>query len=304
MKGKKNKKKLDDSRAVDGVDVLLLPDRAPHDLVQRERTHEPGAVEEDELMAGRQRRGERGVGLLGRRGHATPPGRRFLRRDPVAVAIAVCRRCSGLLLLRRFRVQKGHVPAPGVGVGRDVRRHRHDPGKDRRERVVDRREDLRGTQHAAGPALRDKDTPRRQLLLDDVFVKLVRVELEAGPSGDRVREVADDDVKGRVGRGAKLRRGVVADELEPRVGERGLVRRQVLLAEVADDAVDVDHQALFDGSMLENFARRRALAAAGDEDAPRAAVGDEGRVDEHLVVDVLVGLGGLGLAVEEEDLLG
>ena len=54
--------------------------------------------------------------------------------------------------------------------------------------------------------------------------------------------------------------------------------------------------------MPQDLARGGALAPAGDEDVSRVAVRDEGGVDKHLVVDVLVGLGGLGLAVEEEDL--
>jgi hypothetical protein len=52
----------------------------------------------------------------------------------------------------------------------------------------------------------------------------------------------------------------------------------------------------------QDLARGGALAPAGDEDVSRVAVRDEGGVDKHLVVDVLVGLGRLGLAVEEEDL--
>jgi hypothetical protein len=297
-RGNEEEKKLD-ARAVDGVDVVLLRDRPPDDLVQRQRAHEPGPVEEDELVARGEGRGEGGVGLVRRRGHPPPEERRRRRLlgDPVAVwCRPVRRRRLGLL------VQERDVPSPGVGVGGDVRRHGNDPREDRGQRVVDRREDLRRREHAAGPALRHEDAPRGQLPPDDGLVELAGVELEAGPAGHGVREVADDDVERAVRRSPQLRGGVVADELEPRVRERGPVGLEVLLAEVADDAVDIDHQAALHRGVPQDLARGGALAPAGDEDVSRVAVRDEGGVDKHLVVDVLVGLGGLGLAVEEEDL--
>lgn len=294
------------SRAVDSVDVVLLFDRLPDDLVQRQSAHEPRAIEEDELVARGERGGEGRVGLLGRRWHPSPEERRrrrlFLRRD--AVAVYSVRSCSCFVLsVRRLRfllVQKGHVPSPGVGVGRDVRRHRDDADEDGGQRVVNRSEDLRRGQDAAGPALRHEDATWGQLLLNDVFVELAGVELEARPSRDRVREVADDDVELAVGGGAQLRGGVVADQLEPRVREGHFIGGQVLLAEVTHHAVDVYHQASFHGGVPQDLARGRALSAAGDEDATGSAVSDQSRVHQHLVVDVFVCLCRLGLAVEEK----
>jgi hypothetical protein len=54
--------------------------------------------------------------------------------------------------------------------------------------------------------------------------------------------------------------------------------------------------------VAQHLARGGALAAAGDEDALGARVVQQRRVDEQLVVDPLVDLGGLDLAVEEEGL--
>ncbi len=79
-----------------------------------------------------------------------------------------------------------------------------------------------------------------------------------------------------------------------------VVLGQVLAAEVHDLAVQVDHDHVGRRAVPEHLAGGRALAAAGDEHAARAGVREHDRLHEALVVHPLVGLGGLGLAVEHE----
>jgi hypothetical protein len=76
----------------------------------------------------------------------------------------------------------------------------------------------------------------------------------------------------------------------------------VLAAKVADDLVDVDHDDLLDGRVAKHLARGGALPPTGDEDALWVGVVQQRRVDEQLVVDPLVDLGGLDFSVEEEGL--
>ena len=52
--------------------------------------------------------------------------------------------------------------------------------------------------------------------------------------------------------------------------------------------------------MRQGLAEGGAFAAAGYEDCLGGRVGDQGGVDKHFVVDELVGLRGLGLAIEDE----
>src|SRR5439155_10705008 len=95
--------------------------------------------------------------------------------------------------------------------------------------------------------------------------------------------------------------GVGVDDAKTRVVEGAPVNlRQVGSAGGDGLGVDVDHHDLLDGSVAQRFPGGGAFAAAGDEDAARGRMGDEGRVDQRLVVDELVGLAGLDLLVQEE----
>ena len=66
--------------------------------------------------------------------------------------------------------------------------------------------------------------------------------------------------------------------------------------------VDVDHDDLLHGRVLEHLPCRRSLPAAANEDLARIRMVQKGGVDEALVVHPLVCLGALKLAVEKQDL--
>ena len=87
------------------------------------------------------------------------------------------------------------------------------------------------------------------------------------------QRIADHDVGARIVEGALVHLG------------------QVLAAEIDQLAVDIDHDGALDAGVAQHLAQGGALAAAGDQDALRVGVGDQGRVDQRLVIDVLVGDG-------------
>lgn len=53
--------------------------------------------------------------------------------------------------------------------------------------------------------------------------------------------------------------------------------------------------------MTQHFARHAAVAAADDQNPPRRAMGEQRRVGEHLMIDVLIALRHLHNAVEGEN---
>ena len=81
-----------------------------------------------------------------------------------------------------------------------------------------------------------------------------RLVVEAGARADRVAPVEEDHVE-RLGVGLLHERDAVADaQVEPRIVPRGADGRQVHLARFDDPGVDLDHHALFDLGMLQDFA--------------------------------------------------
>ena len=64
--------------------------------------------------------------------------------------------------------------------------------------------------------------------------------------------------------------------------------------------VELDQRDALDARVLEHLAHRHAVAAAEDEDAARRAVRRQRRMDERLVIAVLVARMELQVAVEEE----
>mmetsp|Transcript_8558 Transcript_8558/g.21218 ORF Transcript_8558/g.21218 Transcript_8558/m.21218 type:complete len:209 (-) Transcript_8558:437-1063(-) len=201
--------------ARDGENVLLVFDRGPDDLVEGGDPRPGDAVHELE-----------GVGAAAK---------------PVLdarVQLPLGQRQRHLCRL------EGHVPAPAVRKGRDVLQVRHHLGEDAGEGLVDGCEHLGVGQDPRGATLRHKDAPGSQLGLHYALVKLLRVQLVAGPPEDWVRQVANDDVERAVLLVLQLSLGVVNNKLESWVLESGRVVLQVLLAKVADDLVDIHHHDL------------------------------------------------------------
>ena len=90
-------------------------------------------------------------------------------------------------------------------------------------------------------------------------------------------------------------------QFQARVVEGALVvTAEVLLAQVDDLAVDVDHHDALYAVVGQHLADGRALAAAGDEDRPGLRVRDHARLYQRLVVYELVQCGRLRLAVQYE----
>ncbi|CRP21403.1 hypothetical protein PAERUG_P18_London_17_VIM_2_04_10_02879 [Pseudomonas aeruginosa] len=115
---------------------------------------------------------------------------------------------------------------------------------------------------------------------------------------DRVGGVGDDHVEAFF-RGSHEAHAVVDHQVQPRVVEGALgVVGQERLAHVDHGAVDLDHGDPLDALVLGHLAQHTAVAAADDQHAPGRAVGEDRHVGEHLVVDELVGLGGLDHSVE------
>src|SRR5438445_12364434 len=67
-----------------------------------------------------------------------------------------------------------------------------------------------------------------------------------------------------------------------------------------DLAVDVHHQRPLDRAVPEDLAERGSLSPADDHHPLGVGMHQHGWVDEHLVIDELVRLGGLYLAVEDQ----
>src|SRR2546428_13781716 len=67
-----------------------------------------------------------------------------------------------------------------------------------------------------------------------------------------------------------------------------------------DLAVDAPHQRPLDRAVPEDLAGRAPLPPADDHHPLRVGMHQHGRVDEHLVTDELVRLGGLDLAVGDQ----
>ncbi|MNZ80567.1 hypothetical protein D3C78_992070 [compost metagenome] len=115
---------------------------------------------------------------------------------------------------------------------------------------------------------------------------------------DGVGGVGDDHVELLLGGGDEAH-AVVDHQVQARILEGALgVVGQVLLAHLDHGAVDLDHGDVLDAAVLGHFAQHAAVAAADDQHALGQAVGEDRHVGEHLVVDELVGLGGLDHAVQ------
>ena len=75
---------------------------------------------------------------------------------------------------------------------------------------------------------------------------------------------------------------------------------QVLPAQLYHLLVQVDHRYLFYGPVRQGLPQRSAFPASPDEHAARVGMQQHGRMDQRLVVNVLVAFGRLGLAVQEQ----
>jgi hypothetical protein len=72
----------------------------------------------------------------------------------------------------------------------------HHDGEALLERVVDGSENRRCREHPTRAALCHKDAPVIEFAGDNGFVKVIRVQLVAGSTVDRIIEIPNDDVKG------------------------------------------------------------------------------------------------------------
>src|SRR3989475_2330690 len=95
--------------------------------------------------------------------------------------------------------------------------------------------------------------------------------------------------------------GILEGQFGPRVVERaGMELRKHRAGDLDDLAVNVHHQRPLDRAVPEDLAERGPLPPADDHHPLRVRMHQHGGMDEHLVVDELVRLGGLDLAVEDQ----
>src|SRR5439155_1266728 len=109
-------------------------------------------------------------------------------------------------------------------------------------------------------------------------------------------------------RGSTFLVAVMNPQVVPNVGARILEDplvhlRQVLLAELDDLAVNVDHDPAPDAGVAKDLAKGGPLAAADDQARlGRVIAGQHARVNQRLVVDEVFRLAGLDPAVEHQQL--
>jgi hypothetical protein len=91
-------------------------------------------------------------------------------------------------------------------------------------------------------------------------------------------------------------------QIGPRILEgRAADAPQVLLGEFHHAGVDLDHGDLLDRGVLQHLLQHAAVAAADDQHLANRAMGQDGKVGEHLVVDELVLFRGLQDIVQGEN---
>src|SRR5699024_8857733 len=117
----------------------------------------------------------------------------------------------------------------------------------------------------------------------------------AGPVG--VGGIGDDDIEALVGILDEVE--AVADyDIGPWVVKSTCaVKRQILFGEIDNSLVDFNLSNMANPGMSAHFAQDATVATADDEHTSDLAVGDDGHVSQHLVVDEFVTLGGLYNAV-------
>ena len=156
---------------------------------------------------------------------------------------------------------------------------------------------LRG--EVRGPRLDDK-TGTGGHDLPDESVELDAVELRGGDVVG-IGQVGDDGVIGRVLGFPQPRERIGGDRRHPRIVERVLIRGREVgrgAGEVDDAGIEVDEGDGFDVGVLEDLPHGEPVAAAEDEDIAAGPVHQ--RMDEGLVVPVLVDRGELQVPVEIE----
>ena len=132
-------------------------------------------------------------------------------------------------------------------------------------------------------------------------VDLDRVELGEGLVPG-VRQVDDDDAIGLVG---PLEEGetVLGEDTDPRPAEGVVVEAreaQVAPGQVRHRRVQIDHVDPLHGAVAQHLPHREPVAAADDEHPLPVAGQGHGRMDEGLVISVLVDGGELQVAVQVE----
>mmetsp|Transcript_34880 Transcript_34880/g.86758 ORF Transcript_34880/g.86758 Transcript_34880/m.86758 type:complete len:290 (-) Transcript_34880:88-957(-) len=195
------------------------------------------------------------------------------------------------------RVEEGDVPPPLVHERVDrlvVRAHRREDSPQRR---VHRGPDEVVALAAGLAGLRHEDSTWVELRLDHL-VELGGVQLVARPSFQRVIQIHDDHVVRPALLEHRLR--VVDHQLQPRIGKRLGVLGQRVFAEAHHVAVDVDHHALLDGGVPQDFSRGRPLASSADVHRFGARVRQHRRVDERLMVHMLVDLARLDEPIDHQ----
>ena len=91
---------------------------------------------------------------------------------------------------------------------------------------------------------------------------------------------------------------VVVNQGEPRIIKSALVMvGQMLLAELHDLLVEVNHGDSLNRAVSQRLAEGCAFAATGDEHGLWAGYGGEARMDKRLVIDELVGFRRLGASI-------
>ena len=224
----------------------------------------------------------------------------------------------GLAVVVAQLLELARVDAPIDLVGREcfwiqlVRAHGHGP-----ERTVER--DVHGVyphdaEHAVQPlgevghALRlghrraevQRERATRRERRAQLLEELHRVERRR--RAHRVVQIQRDQVEALLGLAHELH-PVVDQHAQLRVVEDAVVHRlEVLLGDRDDVGVDLDHGHVVDRRVLERLFRRAAVAAADDQHLLRLRMGGERGVDEVLVVDELLLLGGHVEPVETEQL--
>ena len=195
------------------------------------------------------------------------------------------------------------------------------PGQD--EPPLPERRDRRvvGARREAGGGDRPLDDPVRVPgeegggRLDGEGAVRVEAAREEGVEADGVELADGEGVRvGEVDEGEVEEAGLPLAPLQPEVGvlvdDADLRRKEGAAVEpreegegprqLRDGGVEVDEDNLLDRRVLQDFADGQAVPSAQDEDAPSPRDEAERRVDERLVVAVLVDRGELEVPVEEE----
>ena len=119
-------------------------------------------------------------------------------------------------------------------------------------------------------------------------------------NADRVRAVHDDDIKAFRGRDTHIINAITDDYLGARVAPRIAANGwQEFLGKPHHFAINFHHHGFFDAAMLKHAFQNAAIARANDQNALGRAMGQNGHMGDHFLIDEFIAFGDLHHAIQQ-----